>query len=161
MIKVIKFGGTSVGTPARLKRAARAIQKQVQRGNGVIVVVSAMGNSTDEVLNLIDSLNGIDKPGMHEDAVNVRHDQKRGVLQCLVILEQLLISFVQISVLAFVLPSKEPLFPDISPALATACLGGTGLEGEPFALGVCLSRRAVADQAAQVDEMLLARRAFF
>jgi aspartate kinase len=56
LISVIKFGGTSVGTPARLKRAARAIQKQVQKGNGVIVVVSAMGNSTDEVLDLIDSL---------------------------------------------------------------------------------------------------------
>ena len=56
MIKVIKFGGTSVGTPQRLKRAAKAIQKQVQKGNGVIVVVSAMGQSTDETLDLIDSL---------------------------------------------------------------------------------------------------------
>ena len=56
MIKVIKFGGTSVGTAARLKRAARAVQKQVRKGNGVIVVVSAMGKSTDETLDLIDSL---------------------------------------------------------------------------------------------------------
>ena len=56
MIKVIKFGGTSVGTPARLKRAVKSIQRQVQKGNGVIVVVSAMGQSTDETLDLIDSL---------------------------------------------------------------------------------------------------------
>ncbi len=56
MLRVIKFGGTSVGTPARLRNAAKSIAKQVRRGNRVAVVVSAMGQSTDEILHLLSSL---------------------------------------------------------------------------------------------------------
>lgn len=56
MLRVIKFGGTSVGTPARLRKAARAVARQVRRGDRVVVVVSAMGQSTDEILDLLDNL---------------------------------------------------------------------------------------------------------
>lgn len=56
MIKVAKFGGTSIGTPARLRKAARAIEKQVKRGHRPIVVVSAMGQTTNQVLDLLHSL---------------------------------------------------------------------------------------------------------
>ena len=56
MLRVVKFGGTSVGTPARLRNAAKSIERQVRRGHRVVVVVSAMGQSTDEILHLLGGL---------------------------------------------------------------------------------------------------------
>jgi len=56
VIKVAKFGGTSIGTPARLRKAARTVEKQVRKGHKIAVVVSAMGQSTDEVLTLLEDL---------------------------------------------------------------------------------------------------------
>ena len=56
MIKVVKFGGTSIGTPARLRRAVRSIKSQVEKGNSLVIVVSAMGKTTDQVLDLIESV---------------------------------------------------------------------------------------------------------
>lgn len=47
---VIKFGGTSVGSPARMRRAARRVQAHVAAGRGVVVVVSAMGDATDRIV---------------------------------------------------------------------------------------------------------------
>ena len=49
---VQKYGGTSVGTVERIKAVAQRIQKTVQQGNGVVVVVSAMGKSTDTLVDL-------------------------------------------------------------------------------------------------------------
>lgn len=49
---VQKYGGTSVGSVERIKAVARRIQTTVQQGNSVVVVVSAMGKSTDTLVNL-------------------------------------------------------------------------------------------------------------
>ena len=49
---VQKYGGTSVGDPERLKRVARRVVETVEAGNRVCVVVSAMGDTTDELLAL-------------------------------------------------------------------------------------------------------------
>jgi aspartate kinase len=49
---VQKFGGTSVGDPGRIRRVAERIAATSQAGNGVCVVVSAMGKTTDELLGL-------------------------------------------------------------------------------------------------------------
>jgi hypothetical protein len=57
-----------------------------------------------------------------------------------------------------VLPGEEPLLPDVRPALAAAGLGRALLEGEMVANGIVLGRRRVAEQAAEVKEMLLRRR---
>ena len=40
--KVLKFGGTSVGSIERIMHAAKIIQKEHKQGNHLIVVVSAM-----------------------------------------------------------------------------------------------------------------------
>ncbi len=50
---VQKFGGTSVGSIERIKRVAQRIGRTRQDGNGVVVVVSAMGHATDELLELL------------------------------------------------------------------------------------------------------------
>lgn len=49
-ILVQKFGGTSVETPERIKNVARRIIKTKKMGNDVVVVVSAVGDTTDKLL---------------------------------------------------------------------------------------------------------------
>src|SRR5437870_7713530 len=51
-VVVQKFGGTSLGTPARITRAARRIAASQRAGFDVVAVVSAMGDSTDRLLTL-------------------------------------------------------------------------------------------------------------
>jgi aspartate kinase len=49
---VQKYGGTSVGDPERITRVARRVVAAANGGDSVCVVVSAMGNTTDELLEL-------------------------------------------------------------------------------------------------------------
>jgi aspartate kinase len=49
---VQKFGGTSVGSVERIQNAAKRIINEVNNGNEVVVVVSAMGKTTDELVGL-------------------------------------------------------------------------------------------------------------
>ena len=49
---VQKYGGTSVGNPERIKRVSDRVVATVREGHEVCVVVSAMGDSTDELLGL-------------------------------------------------------------------------------------------------------------
>jgi aspartate kinase len=49
---VQKYGGTSVGDPTRIRSVAQHVAKTIREGNQVVVVVSAMGKSTDELLRL-------------------------------------------------------------------------------------------------------------
>ena len=50
--KVLKFGGTSVGTIERIKHVANIIKKECDKGNKLIVVVSAMAGRTNELIDL-------------------------------------------------------------------------------------------------------------
>ena len=50
--KVLKFGGTSVGSIERIQHVAKIIEKEHKNGNELIVVVSAMSGKTNELLNL-------------------------------------------------------------------------------------------------------------
>ena len=50
--KVLKFGGTSVGTTERIQHVAKIIKKEQSSGNKIIVVVSAMAGKTNELINL-------------------------------------------------------------------------------------------------------------
>ncbi|TYS19676.1 aspartate kinase [Rossellomorea vietnamensis] len=49
---VQKFGGTSVGDMERIKNAALRVIEEKNRGNDVVVVVSAMGKTTDGLVDL-------------------------------------------------------------------------------------------------------------
>jgi aspartate kinase len=49
---VMKFGGTSVESVERLQRVADRVVAAREAGNDVIVVVSAMGDTTDELLSM-------------------------------------------------------------------------------------------------------------
>jgi len=49
---VQKYGGTSVGTPERMRAVAERVVSAADAGNRVVVVVSAMGDLTDELVKL-------------------------------------------------------------------------------------------------------------
>src|SRR5262245_35209794 len=55
-IIVQKYGGSSVADPARLKAVAEQVARTVQQGYRVVVVVSAMGRTTDELIALARSV---------------------------------------------------------------------------------------------------------
>ncbi len=48
---VIKFGGTSVGSIEKIINSAKIIKKRHEEGNEVIVVVSAMSGTTNDLIN--------------------------------------------------------------------------------------------------------------
>ncbi|MBX3455727.1 aspartate kinase [Ferrovibrio sp.] len=49
---VMKFGGTSVGSPERIKNVAQKVKREVEAGNQVAVVVSAMSGETNRLVDL-------------------------------------------------------------------------------------------------------------
>ena len=51
-IRVVKFGGSCLATPAKIKKRAKLINSYYQQGHAVIVVVSAMGKQTNELVQL-------------------------------------------------------------------------------------------------------------
>ncbi|GMK37981.1 aspartokinase [Paenibacillus sp. CCS19] len=54
---VMKFGGSSVGSTERMQRVAKRIIKTKEAGNRVVVVVSAMGDTTDDLIDQSKQLN--------------------------------------------------------------------------------------------------------
>tara|TARA_X000001036_G_scaffold434724_1_gene474605 strand:- start:4884 stop:6095 length:1212 start_codon:yes stop_codon:yes gene_type:complete len=50
--KVLKFGGTSVGSTERIHHVANIIKKELSSGNKIIAVVSAMAGKTNELMKL-------------------------------------------------------------------------------------------------------------
>jgi aspartate kinase len=59
---VQKFGGTSVGDPERIANVARRIASTSEAGSDVCVVVSAMGATTDDLLDLARRLSTAPNP---------------------------------------------------------------------------------------------------
>ncbi len=59
---VMKFGGTSVGDPERLKAVAQRLVAAREAGNRVVGVLSAMGATTDELLDLAHRISPAPKP---------------------------------------------------------------------------------------------------
>lgn len=53
---VQKYGGTSVGSVERIQAVAQRVLKTVQAGNSLVVVVSAMGKSTDGLVKLANQI---------------------------------------------------------------------------------------------------------
>ena len=64
MLVVKKFGGSSVATPERILNVARRCKEEYDRGNEVVVVLSAMGDTTDDLIALAKSVSK--KPSKRE-----------------------------------------------------------------------------------------------
>jgi aspartate kinase len=63
-VLVQKYGGTSLATTSRITEAARKVARAREAGYDLIVVVSAMGHSTDELLTLAGEVS--EEPGARE-----------------------------------------------------------------------------------------------
>ncbi|KKI91783.1 aspartate kinase [Bacillus sp. SA1-12] len=63
-IIVQKFGGTSVGSVERILNVANRVIQEKENGNDVVVVVSAMGKSTDQLVDLASQMTA--KPSKRE-----------------------------------------------------------------------------------------------
>jgi aspartate kinase len=59
---VQKYGGSSVGDAERIKRVAQRIVEARRRGDEVVVVVSAMGDTTDELMDLAQRVSPLPPP---------------------------------------------------------------------------------------------------
>ncbi len=53
-VLVMKFGGTSVATMDRIRRAAKRVGREVANGYDVIVIVSAMAGETNKLVEFVD-----------------------------------------------------------------------------------------------------------
>ena len=59
---VQKYGGSSVADAASIKRVAKRIVETKRAGNDVVVVVSAMGDTTDELIDLAEQVTPLPQP---------------------------------------------------------------------------------------------------
>src|SRR6476646_7236689 len=57
MLVVQKYGGSSVANAERIRAVAERIVRTKQQGNEVVAVVSAMGDTTDELIELAHQIN--------------------------------------------------------------------------------------------------------
>ncbi|BAW31570.1 MAG TPA: aspartate kinase [Methanothermobacter sp.] len=51
---IAKFGGTSIGNGKRIRKAAQSVVKEHMKGNQIVVVVSAINKTTDELLGIVE-----------------------------------------------------------------------------------------------------------
>lgn len=72
---VQKFGGTSVGDPERIREVAEYVAMCRRRGDDVVLVVSAMGKETDELLRLADDVADV-HPGREMDMLITAGERK-------------------------------------------------------------------------------------
>ncbi|MEO7804048.1 MAG: aspartate kinase [Actinomycetota bacterium] len=61
-IVVQKYGGTSIADADRVRSVARRVVAAKERGDQVVVVVSAMGHTTDELMRLAEQISPVPHP---------------------------------------------------------------------------------------------------
>lgn len=79
---VQKFGGTSVADPERIREVADHVARTKRHGNDVVVVVSAMGKETDELLRLAAEVSK-ERPGREMDMLITAGERKATALLCM------------------------------------------------------------------------------
>ncbi len=84
---VQKFGGTSVGDAERIRQVADHVARTVRRGNQVVLVVSAMGKETDELLRLADAV-ARDRHGREMDMLITAGERKAIALVAMALHDQ-------------------------------------------------------------------------
>jgi len=67
---VQKYGGTSVGDAERIRAVADHVARTRREGHEVVVVVSAMGKTTDDLIRLADDVSGTQPPREYDMLVS-------------------------------------------------------------------------------------------
>src|ERR1700694_121976 len=79
---VQKYGGTSVGDADRIKAVAEHIARTRRQGDELVVVVSAMGKATDDLLRLADQVSTV-QPGRELDMLLTAGERISMALLCM------------------------------------------------------------------------------
>jgi aspartate kinase len=79
---VQKFGGTSVADPERIRQVADHVARTRRHGDDVVVVVSAMGKETDELIRLATEVARV-RPGREMDMLITAGERKATALLCM------------------------------------------------------------------------------
>ena len=79
---VQKYGGTSVADPERIRAVAEHVAFTKRRGNDVVVVVSAMGKSTDNLIKLANDVSRT-QPGREMDMLLTTGERISMALLCM------------------------------------------------------------------------------
>jgi aspartate kinase len=79
---VMKFGGTSVNDADRMREVADYVGRTHRRGIQVVVVVSAMGKETDELIRLASAVSDT-RPGREMDMLITAGERKAMALLCM------------------------------------------------------------------------------
>ncbi len=87
MLIVKKFGGTSVANKERIFNVARRCVEEYKKGNQVIVVLSAMGDTTDDLLDLAATIS--DKPSKRELDMLMSTGEQVSVSLCAMAIQEL------------------------------------------------------------------------
>ncbi|HCB33800.1 MAG TPA: aspartate kinase [Acidimicrobiaceae bacterium] len=83
---VQKFGGTSVADPSRMSEVALHVKRCRARGDDVVLVVSAMGTETDDLLRMAAAISD-DPSGREMDMLVTAGERKAIALMCLALHE--------------------------------------------------------------------------
>jgi aspartate kinase len=83
---VQKFGGTSMADAERIRAVADHVARTVRRGNQVVVVVSAMGKETDDLLHLAGQVSHT-RPGREMDMLITAGERKSMALLCMALVD--------------------------------------------------------------------------
>ena len=81
-LTIQKFGGTSVADPDRIREVADHVARTVRHGSDVVVVVSAMGKETDELIRLAGDVSDV-RPGREMDMLITAGERKAMALLCM------------------------------------------------------------------------------
>jgi aspartate kinase len=84
---VQKFGGTSVADADRIKAVADHVARSKRGGDDVIVVVSAMGKTTDDLLHLAEQVSKV-RPGREMDMLWTAGERITMALLCMALAER-------------------------------------------------------------------------
>ncbi|MBR5932178.1 MAG: aspartate kinase [Lachnospiraceae bacterium] len=87
MLIVKKFGGTSVANAERIFNVARRCVEEYQKGNQVVVVLSAMGDTTDDLLDLAATISK--KPSKRELDMLMSTGEQVSVSLCAMAIQEL------------------------------------------------------------------------
>ena len=81
-LSVQKFGGTSVADADRMRSVADYVARGYRRGEQVVVVVSAMGKETDDLIHLATQVSET-RPGREMDMLITAGERKATALLCM------------------------------------------------------------------------------
>ena len=79
---ILKFGGTSVADPDRIREVADHVARTQRRGDAPVVVVSAMGKETDDLIRLASDVSDM-APGREMDMLITAGERKAMALLCI------------------------------------------------------------------------------